>query len=314
MTNNFHCESVLALMQGTAETRISQIPGPRDVPGSQLVRTASPLAFTMAIPVSAPVRLLFALMICFSSFSARAEDGLAWGSDLTNALQVAKTSKRPVLIQFTAPWCPYCRQMESKTFKDPAVAGSLEQFERVAVNIDQNAALAAQHAVHGIPAFVMLDPEGDEAAKTTGFMEAEPFNKWLTESMTNLTVSTAQKEEFQSQSRELEAALTSADSAARVKGLDMALDWCDRREKLYRSFGREKLEALAKAEPQLLLDGLKHPGLMARIRVANLLREKLGEEFNIDPWEKAGVRETAVQAWKAKLAAKADAGSKSNKR
>ena len=90
----------------------------------------------------------------------------------------------------------------------------------------------------------------------------------------------------------------------RVKGLDLALDWCDRREKLYRDFGLDKLQALAKAQPQLLLDGLKHPGLMARIRVANMLREKLGEEFNIDPWEKADTREAGVQAWKAKLAAK----------
>lgn len=250
--------------------------------------------------------LLFALLVCFGSFLAQADDGAGWGSDLTNALQVAKTSKRPVLIQFTAPWCPYCRQMEGKTFEDPVVAGALGQFERVAVNIDQNAALAAQHAVHGIPAFVMLDPEGDEVAKTTGFMDAGAFNKWLAESTTNLTVSTAQKEEFQSQSREMETALASVDPAMRVKGLDMALDWCDRREKLYRGFGLEKLEALTKAEPQLLLDGLKHPGLMARIRVANLLREKLGEEFDIDPWEKAGVREAAVQAWKAKLAAKAN--------
>jgi hypothetical protein len=194
--------------------------------------------------------------------------------------------------------------MENKTFKDPTVAGSLEQFERVAVNIDQNAALAAQHAVRGIPAFVMLDPDGEEAAKTTGFMEPEAFNKWLTESMTNLTVSAAQKEEFQNQSQEINAELASADPTMRVKGLDLTLDWCERREKLYRDFGLDKLQALAKAEPQLLLDGLKHPGLMARIRVANLLREKLGDEFNIDPWEKANIREACVQAWKAKLAAK----------
>jgi thioredoxin-related protein len=245
------------------------------------------------------------LMLLLSHLSASAGEGPVWGSDMTNALQAAKAARRPVLIQFTAPWCPYCRQMEGKTFKDPAVENSLKQFERVAVNIDQNAALAAQHAVRGIPAFVMLDSDGDEAAKTTGFMEPEPFNKWLVESVTNLTASSAQKEEFQEQSRALELALASADPATRTKGLGMMLEWCDRREKLYRSFGLEKLESLAKIEPQLLLDGLKHPGLMARIRVANLLREKLGEDFNVDPWEKAAVREAAVQVWKAKLAAKA---------
>lgn len=49
---------------------------------------------------------------------------------------------------------------------------------------------------------------------------------------------------------------------------------------------------------------MKHPALMARIRVANLLREKLGDGFNIDPWEKAEGRQAGIQAWKEKLAAK----------
>ncbi len=252
------------------------------------------------------VALMIGLAIWFCAVSARAEDALAWGGDLTNALQTARANHRPVLLQFNAPWCPYCRQMESKVFKDEAVAESLKQFERVAVNIDQNASLAAQHAVRGIPAFVMLYPDGDESAKTTGFMEAGPFNQWLLASRTNLTASAAQKEEFANQSRAMESALSDTDPITRAKGLVMALDWCERPDKLFRGFGLEKLEALAKSQPQLLLEGMKHPALMARIRVANLLREKFGDGFNIDPWEKADVRAAGIQVWKAKLTAKTD--------
>ena len=90
--------------------------------------------------------VLFALV-------AQAAEAPGWGSDVTNTLQNARTEKRPVLMEFNAPWCPYCRQMENKTFKDDQVAGLLKQFERVAVNIDQNAALAAQHGVRGIRQF-----------------------------------------------------------------------------------------------------------------------------------------------------------------
>jgi thioredoxin-related protein len=244
---------------------------------------------------------------CFC-LSAWAGEEAGWGNDVTNALQSAKASHKPILLQFTAPWCPYCRQMENKTFKDQAVKDSLNGFERVAVNIDQNAGLAAQHAVRGIPAFVVLDSEGEEVAKTSGFMDAAPFNQWLVESMTNLTVSTTLKAEFQSRSQEVEQALASTDAATRAKGLGMVLDCCERREKLYRTFGLEKLQTLTQAEPQLLLDGLNHPGLMGRIRVANLLRQRLGNEFNVDPWEQAAVREQGVAAWKARLAAKPEPG------
>ncbi|MDB6112371.1 MAG: thioredoxin, partial [Pedosphaera sp.] len=183
---------------------------------------------------------------------------------------------------------------------------ALGRFERVAVNLDQYAGLAAEHAVSGIPAFVSLDSEGEEAAKTSGFMEAAAFNEWLASSMTNLTVSTAMKAEFQTRSQAVEQALASADLDARMKGLSLALDCSERREKLYRTFGLEKLQSLARSEPGLLLEGLNYPGLMGRIRVANLLREKLGDGFKVDPWDQAPAREQAVAAWKGRLGAKPD--------
>src|SRR5579872_5612289 len=76
---------------------------------------------------------------------------VAWGIDLTNALQRAHEKQRPVLLQFAAPWCPYCRMMESKVFTNAAVEEALDRFERVAINIDRNAELAARHSVRGVP-------------------------------------------------------------------------------------------------------------------------------------------------------------------
>jgi thiol:disulfide interchange protein DsbD len=246
----------------------------------------------------------------FATLAVNAADTTAWGSDVTNALQIAKSKQRPVLLEFNAPWCPYCKQMDNKTFKDADVMKSLEQFERVAVNIDHNAPLAAQHAIRGIPAFVILDPEGDELAKASGFMDAGAFNKWLADGSTNLTTSAALRQEFDGRTKEVAGALASADAETRARGLIMVLDCCERPEKIYRTFGQEKLHAIAQAEPGLLLEGLNHPGLMARIRAANLLRDKLGDAFNIDPWENADVRAKGVTVWKQRLAAKSDAAGK----
>jgi len=248
------------------------------------------------------VPLSLVWLLSLSSFSAMANDTAPWGNDITNALQNARSNQHPVLVEFSASWCPYCRQMENKTFTDQQVAESLKKFERVSVDIDHNASLAAQHGVTGIPAFVLLDADGDEMAKTSGFMDAPAFNRWLTDGLTNLTASVAQKEEFETHSNEVTTALASPDQATRAKGLGMVLDCCERREKIYRVFGVEKLEAIAKGEPVLLLEGLNHPGLMARIRVANLLRDHVGQEFNVDPWESAEVRQRGVQEWRGRLA------------
>jgi thioredoxin-like negative regulator of GroEL len=234
--------------------------------------------------------------------ASMAIDTVGWGTDLANAFQNAHSNQHAVLLEFSAPWCPYCRQMESKTFKDQHVTDTLKQFERVSVNIDHNASLAAQHGVTGIPAFVLLDSEGDEMAKTSGFMEAPAFSQWLSDGMTNLTASAAQRQEFETRSNEVIAALGSAELDARAKGLGMVLDYCERRERIYRAFGLERLQAIAKTEPALLLEALNHPALMARIRVANLLREMVGQTFDIDPWENAQVRRQGVQEWKERLA------------
>jgi len=251
------------------------------------------------------MKALTGVLLIAGCLCLRAQAGeSAWGTDLTNALQQAHEKQRPVLMQFTAPWCPYCRMMEGKVFTNAAVEEALDQFERVAVNIDRNAELAASHGVRGIPAFVILDADGQEVNKTSGFMEAEPFDKWLLEGVTNLTISTARKQEFEQRSKEVNAALGSTDPAVREKGVALALDFCDQKEKFYRAFGEEKLKALARDEPELLLEGLRHPGLMGRIRAANLLRGRLGGEFNIDPWEKYDAREKAVREWKTRLAAK----------
>jgi thioredoxin-related protein len=251
----------------------------------------------------------FALIVwLYCPALSRGAEAAGWGSDLTNALKTAHEKQRPVLLAFTAPWCPYCRMMESKVFMDKPVDDLLNQFERISVNIDHNAELAAQHAVSGIPAFVILDSEGEETAKTSGYMEADAFAGWLTAGVTNLNVSAAQKEEFQNRSHLVEAALSDPDPTSRAKGLVMVLDCCERKEKLYRNFGTTKLQALSQSEPGLLLNGLNHPGLMARIRVANLLRERIGNDFNIDPWEKPEVREKAVREWQARLASKSGPG------
>src|SRR4051812_26761721 len=114
--------------------------------------------------------ITLSLLACLLGFPriCAAEDA-GWSTDVTNVLKDAREKQRPVLLEFTAPWCPYCKMMEGKTFKDKAVVESLEQFERASVNIDQNAELAAQHSVHGIPAFVILDSDGEEVVKTSGF-------------------------------------------------------------------------------------------------------------------------------------------------
>lgn len=62
-------------------------------------------------------------------------------------------SKKPVLVDFWAPWCTYCRRIE------PAYGKIAEQYGDAIlvgkINIDEEAALAQQEQIEVIPTLVL---------------------------------------------------------------------------------------------------------------------------------------------------------------
>lgn len=75
-------------------------------------------------------------------------------------------SEVPVLLDFSATWCPPCRKLHPNL-----VAISNEYSGRakvVAVDVDQDGALARKYGVSGIPAlFVIVD--GKQVASSVGY-------------------------------------------------------------------------------------------------------------------------------------------------
>lgn len=87
-------------------------------------------------------------------------------------------SKKPVMVDFGAPWCGPCRMAEpvfdelAKEYKGKAVIGK--------VNIDEEQDLAGKYGVMSIPT-VIIFKEGKEVDRKVGFPGKEGYQKMLEE-------------------------------------------------------------------------------------------------------------------------------------
>ena len=68
----------------------------------------------------------------------------------------------PVLLEFTAKWCGYCRQMEPTIERLESVGFQVRQ-----IDVDENRQLAQRFRVSGLPCFVVLK-NGREVDRIVG--------------------------------------------------------------------------------------------------------------------------------------------------
>jgi thiol:disulfide interchange protein DsbD len=116
------------------------------------------------------------------------EAGVQWQKYDASALAAARAAGKPVIIDFYADWCLPCKEMDHKTFTDPAVIGELDRFVRLKgdLTFSEDAgtlALTKQYAIVGAPTFVFIDSAGNESvsARLTGFVPPDRFLQHLKE-------------------------------------------------------------------------------------------------------------------------------------
>ena len=93
----------------------------------------------------------------------------------------AKRTGKPLLLDFYADWCISCKEMEIKTFANPAVAKKMQDFILVQANVTSNSAahqaLLKGYGLFGPPGILLFNAAGEEQInqRVVGFMPPDRF-------------------------------------------------------------------------------------------------------------------------------------------
>ena len=105
---------------------------------------------------------------------------IAWQTNEETGRTQATTEKKPVLIDFGASWCTACKELDEMTWPDARIRRESSRFVSIKVDASDDDApdtkrLQAKYKVVGLPTVILLDANGNEAARYNEFVAADKF-------------------------------------------------------------------------------------------------------------------------------------------
>ena len=107
-----------------------------------------------------------------------------WLPDMASGIQTAEADAKPMLVLFTADWCPPCRQLKKDVLTDSQVAADLrDSFVLVKIDLTDrsspNNSVAQDFGVTGIPALMAFDKHGQPIDTIVGGVPKSVFTQWI---------------------------------------------------------------------------------------------------------------------------------------
>jgi thiol:disulfide interchange protein len=109
---------------------------------------------------------------------------IQWINGYEKGLAQAKSQHKIAVMDFVSDSCPWCGEMDQKTFASPSIVKLSKQFVMVRVDAMKERRQSVRHQVRGYPTILVLDAKGNEITRVVGYRDAPDLTGDLKEALT----------------------------------------------------------------------------------------------------------------------------------
>ncbi len=106
---------------------------------------------------------------------------IRWLYNLNDGKIEARDTGKPLMVDFYADWCGWCKKLDTDVYAKPEIVGLSEKFVNVKVDTDKYGRDAQAFGVRGLPTIVFLKSDGTILQQISGYRDSEEFVRVMNE-------------------------------------------------------------------------------------------------------------------------------------
>jgi thiol-disulfide isomerase/thioredoxin len=227
--------------------------------------------------------------------SAGQQGGVAWSQSYEVGLNVARMQQLPLLVFFTASWCPWCHKLEQEVLTQPRVLQELRKFICVKLDAEKSRDVAMAFGVVSLPRIVVVNTHGEIIGDWLGYRDANEFLDLVADVLPYATTAAGVRK-APSILPPAKAPHNNSPPVSTVPPAPAQLtDLLGHKEPKIRQNAANILVKGGPAVLPVMVDALEHEYLGVRIAAWKIIRTLSGTDLDFDPWAPLAERTEAIK-------------------